>query len=124
MGNKGILKMRDIKDILRAWANTRVAKRIGTEYPWSSSGFLCPNGLDFRQYLNDEEAEKVDAAILKLKNDNLEQWAVLTGFYLHNISCTKMARSNGKQTTEITKLLFAAESFIKGCIYDFFSKND
>lgn len=114
--------MRDIKDVLTAWRNTRVAKRVGTEYPYAAAGFLTTNSFDFRQYLNDDEAQAVDNAVLKLKKDNLEHWSVLVAFYLQAISCTKIARNNGKQTSEITKILLAAECFIKGHIYDFFSK--
>lgn len=114
--------MRDIKEILQAWKNSRVLKRVGTEYSFKSSVIQgAPYQSDFRQYLNEDESQRVDDAILKLKVDNQEHHAVLTSFYLHGISCTKQARTLGRHTTEITKMLLAAESFVKGHIYDFFS---
>lgn len=115
--------MRATKDILIAWKNTRICKRIGTEYPFKSAGINgAPRNFDYRQYLTDDEATIVDNAILALKADNIEHWAVLTSFYLREISCTKQAKILGKQTTEITKILLAAECFIRGHVIEYFSK--
>ncbi|MDF7667440.1 hypothetical protein PT273_06235 [Orbaceae bacterium ESL0727] len=113
--------MRPTKDILIAWKNTRVLKRIGTEYPSKSSGLVgAPRDFDYREYLTEKEADVVDEAVLMLKEDNVEFWAVLTSFYLREISCSKQARILGKQPTEITKILLAAECFVRGKIYDGF----
>lgn len=115
--------MRETKDILTAWKNTRILKRMGTEYPSKSAGIEgAPRDFDFRQYLTEEEAQIVDNAVLMLKADNVDQWAVLTSFYLREISCSKQARILGKQTTEITKILLAAECFIRGYVIELFSK--
>lgn len=115
--------MRETKDILKAWKNTRVLKRIGIEYPAKSAGIEgAPSDFDYRQYLTEEEAQIVDNAVLRLKEDNVEHWAVLTSFYLRDISCSKQARILGKQPTEITKILLAAECFIRGYIIELFAK--
>lgn len=115
--------MRETKDILIAWKNTRILKRIGTEYPSKSAGFDgASNDFDYRQYLTEEEVEVVDNAVLTLRADNIEYWAILTSFYLRGISCSKQAKLLGKQTTEITKILLAAECFIRGHIIQLFSK--
>ena len=115
--------MRETKDILTAWKNTRILKRMGTEYPSKSAGIEgAPRDFDYRQYLTEEEAQIVDNAVLTLKVDNVEHWAILTSFYLREISCSKQARILGKQTTEITKILLAAESFIRGYIIELFVK--
>lgn len=114
--------MRDIKNILISWKNASVLKRIGAEYPHESSVIQsAKNEINYRQYLNEEETNVVDDAVLKLQEANQEHYAVLTSFYLHGISCTKQARVLGRHTTEITKMLLAAESFVKGHIYDFFN---
>lgn len=115
--------MRETKDILTAWKNTRILKRMGTEYPSKSAGIEgAPRDFDYRQYLTEEEAQIVDNAVLTLKADNVEHWAVLTSFYLREISCSKQARILGKQTTEITKILLAAECFVRGHIIELFPK--
>lgn len=115
--------MRGTKDILMAWKNTRILKRIGTEYPSKSAGIEgALRDFDYRQYLTEDEAQIVDNAVLALKADNFEYWSVLTSFYLREISCTKQAKVLGKQTTEITKILLAAECFIRGHIIELFSK--
>jgi hypothetical protein len=115
--------MRETRDILTAWKNTRILKRMGTEYPSKSAGIDgAPMAFNYRQYLTEEEAQIVDNAVLRLKADNIEHWAVLTSFYLREISCSKQARILGKQTTEITKILFAAECFIRGHIIELFLK--
>jgi hypothetical protein len=115
--------MRETRDILIAWKNTRILKRMGTEYPSKSAGIEgAPRGFDYRQYLTEEETQVVDNAVLRLKADNIEHWAILTSFYLRGISCSKQARILGKQTTEITRVLFAAECFIRGHIIELFPK--
>jgi hypothetical protein len=115
--------MRDTKDILTAWKNTRILKRIGTEYPSKSAGIDgAPMDFHYRQYLTEDEAQIVDNAVLRLKADNIEYWAVLTSFYLRDISCSKQAKILGKQTTEMTKILLAAECFIRGHIIELFPK--
>ena len=115
--------MRETKDILTAWKNTRILKRIGTEYPLKSAGIEgAVRDFDYRQYLTEEEAQIVDNAVLALKADNVEHWAILTSFYLREISCSKQARILGKQTTEITNILLAAECFFRGHIIELFPK--
>jgi hypothetical protein len=115
--------MRETKEILTAWKNTRILKRMGTEYPSKSAGIDgAPMDFDYRQYLTEDEAEIVDNAVLRLKSDNVEHWAVLTSFYLREISCSKQARILGKRTDDITRILFAAECFIRGHIIELFPK--
>lgn len=115
--------MRETRDILMAWKNTRILKRMGTEYPSKSAGIEgALRDFDYRQYLTEEEAQIIDNAVLTLRVDNIEYWAVLTSFYLRDISCSRQARILGKQTTEITKILLAAECFIRGYIIELFSK--
>ena len=115
--------MRGTKDILMAWKNTRVLKRIGTEYPSKSVGIEgALRDFDYRQYLTEDEAQIVDNAVLALKADNFEYWSVLTSFYLHEKSCNAQAKAAGKRTHDIINLLNQAEMFIRGCIYDFFKK--
>lgn len=115
--------MRETKEILTAWKNTRVLKRMGTEYPSKSAGIDgAPRSFDYRQYLTEDEANIVDKAILKLKADNIEYWAILTAFYLREISCSKQGKILGKRTDEITKILLAAECFVRGHIIEYFPK--
>ena len=115
--------MRKTKDILTAWKNTRILKRMGTEYPSKSAGLEgAVRDFDYRQYLTEEEAQIVDNAVLALKDDNFKNWCVLTSFYLHEKSCNAQAKAAGKRTHDIINLLNQAEMFIRGCIYDFFKK--
>lgn len=115
--------MRDTKEILTAWKNTRVAKRMGMEFPAQSACMIgAPRGFDFRQYLTEEEAEVVDKAVLLLMVDNIELHTVLTLFYLDGISCSRQAKILGKRTDDMTKLLSIAEGFVRGCIINFFKK--
>ncbi|TEA26987.1 hypothetical protein, partial [Candidatus Schmidhempelia bombi] len=80
--------MRETRDILTAWKNTRILKRMGIEYPFKSVGINgAPTEFDYRQYLTEDEAQIVDKAVLTLKNDNYSQWIVLTAYYLREISC-------------------------------------
>lgn len=116
--------MRDTKDILNAWKNTRVLKRIGTEYPSKSSGFEgAPSDVDSRQYLTEIEAEEVDNAVLRLKEDNYSHWIVLTAYYLRGISCNAQAKVIGRRPHDIISLLNEAESFIRGYIFEFYKKH-
>ena len=115
--------MRETKDILTAWKNTRILKRMGTEYPSKSAGIEgAPRDFDYRQYLTEEEAQIVDNAVLKLKLDNYSQWIVLTAYYLRDVSCNAQAKAVGKRPHDIINLLNQAEMFIRGNIYDFFKK--
>jgi hypothetical protein len=115
--------MRETKDILTAWKNTRILKRIGTEYPSKSAGIDgAPMDFNYRQYLTEEEAQIVDNAVLILKNDNYSQWVVLTAYYLRGVSCNAQAKAIGKRPHDIINLLNQAEMFIRGKIYDFFKK--
>lgn len=115
--------MRETKDILTAWKNTRVLKRMGTEYPSKSAGIEgAPRDFDFRQYLTEDEAQIVDNAVLILKNDNYSQWVVLTAYYLRGVSCNAQAKTVGKRTHDIINLLNQAEMFVRGNIYEYFKK--
>jgi len=113
--------VRETKDILTAWKNTRILKRMGTEYPSKSAGLEgAVRDFDYRQYLTEEEAQIVDNAVLKLKLDNYSQWVVLTAYYLRDVSCNAQSKAAGKRPHDIINLLNQAEMFIRGCIYDFF----
>lgn len=113
----------ETKDILTAWKNTRILKRIGTEYPSKSAGLEgAVRDLDNRKYLTEEEAQIVDNAVLKLQLDNYAQWTVLTAYYLRNVSCNAQAKLVGRRPHDIINLLNQAEMFIRGNIYDFFKK--
>ncbi|NUF48636.1 antiterminator Q family protein [Gilliamella sp. ESL0250] len=115
--------MRETKEILTAWKNTRILKRMGTEYPSKSAGFNgAPIDFDYRQYLTEDEAEIVDDAVLILKNDNYSQWIVLTAYYLRGVSCNAQAKAIGKRPHDIINLLNQAEMFIRGNIYVHFKK--
>ncbi|OCG28201.1 hypothetical protein A9G11_11895 [Gilliamella sp. wkB108] len=115
--------MRDTKDILTAWKNTRILRRIGTEYPSQSSGIKgAARENDYRQYLTEDEAEKVDNAVLRLKDDNYSHWIILTAYYLRGISCNAQAKVIGRRPHDIIHLLNEAECFIRGYIFEFFKK--
>lgn len=115
--------MRETKDILTAWKNTRILKRIGTEYPSKSAVFWgALTDVDYRQYLTEDEAKIVDNAVLILKNDNYSQWIVLTAYYLRGVSCNSQAKAIGKRPHDIINLLNQAEMFIRGNIYQYFKK--
>ncbi|MCX8643190.1 MULTISPECIES: hypothetical protein, partial [unclassified Gilliamella] len=89
--------MKETKDILTAWRNTRIVKRIGTEYPSQSSVVAgAARDFDYRQYLTEQEAEVVDNAVLSLKEYNPVQWTVLVAYYLKNVSCNAQAKAIGK----------------------------
>lgn len=115
--------MRDTKDILIAWKNTRILNRMGTEYPSKSAGIDgAPRDFDYRQYLTEDEATVVDNAVLRLKADNYSQWLVLTTYYLNGVSCNAQAKAIGKRTHDIINLLNQAENFIRGNIFEYFAK--
>lgn len=116
--------MREIKNILRAWQNSRVLKKIGTEYPSKSTVFLGASyGFDFCQYLNEEECDVIDKAILALKNDNYDQWAVVTAIYIKGYNCNKLSTVLGIKKDKVYRMLDDAERFIQGHIYHFFCNN-
>lgn len=115
--------MRKTKDILTAWKNSRIMRRIGTEYPAKSAGIEgALRDFDYRQYLTDEEAKIVDDAVLALKEDNYSIYTVLDAYYLHEISCNAQAKATGKRVHDIINLLNQAEMFIRGKIYEDFKK--
>lgn len=115
--------MRETRDILTAWKNTRILKRMGIEYPFKSVGITgAPTEFDYRQYLTEDEAQIVDKAVLTLKNDNYSQWIVLTAYYLREISCNAQAKAIGKRPHDIINLLKQGEMFIRGNIYEYFKK--
>lgn len=115
--------MRDTKDILKAWKNTRVLKRIGIEYPTRSAGIEgAQRNFDYRQYLTEEEAQIVDESLLALKEDNYHLWVILTAIYQRNYNCNRLAHVMGLSKNDTYKKLDKAESFIRGHIYTTFNK--
>lgn len=115
--------MRDTKDILKAWKNTRVLKRMGVEYPAKSAGIEgAPRDFDYRQYLTEEEAQTVDESMLALKEDNYHLWVILTAVYQRDYNCNKLANVMGLSKNDTYKMLDKAETFIRGHIYTTFNK--
>lgn len=115
--------MNNTKEILQAWKNSRVAKRIGTEYPAQSSVIQgAPREADFRQYLTEAECKIIDKAIFALKEDNLEHYAIFDAIYIQSLNCNKLASIIGLKKNKIYSMLDDAERFIRGYIYDFFNK--
>lgn len=111
--------MRDIKTILKAWANVRVTKRVGTEFPSHSAGFMSVNEqFDFRPFLTEDEAELVDKSVLRLRRCDPFAYAVLTSYYLNNISCNRQAKVMGKRPHSISETLNYAEKYILAKIDD------
>ncbi|QIQ21016.1 antiterminator Q family protein [Zophobihabitans entericus] len=105
--------MRDIKTVLKAWANVRVSKRVGTEFPSHAAGFQsCYSGPDFRVFLTEDEAELVDRSVLRLRRSDPYSHAVLTSYYLKNISCNRQAKVLGKRPHAISETLTNAEKYI------------
>lgn len=114
--------MKETKAILTAWKNTRVSKRIGTEYPHKSAviqGARCQS--DFRQYLTEEECNAVDKALLALKEDNYDNWVVVTAVYMRGFNCNKLANIVGIKKDKLYSMIDYAEHFIRGHIYHFFN---
>lgn len=114
--------MRDIKAILKAWANVRVYRKTGLEYPSAAAGFLNAKNFDFREYLTEEEASKVDEAILSLKKENYPQYLIIKDIYEKGSNCNEIAIKTHSNKDKIYRMLNDAERFIFGYIYQFFSK--
>lgn len=113
--------MRDTKDILVAWANSRVERRVGTEYPLKSAGIEgAERSFDFRHYLTEDEASIVDGAVLLLKKDDEFSYGILKGVYLDNISINRQAKVLNKRYEDVNKLLHGAEKFVRARIFDKF----
>lgn len=113
--------MRETKDILTAWKNTRISKKMGTEYPSKSAGLEgAVRDLDNRKYLTEEEAQIVDNAVLALREDNHNLWLILTRVYLHKSNCNKLAIILGLSKNDTYKMLDKAETFIRGYVYPAF----
>lgn len=94
MGNKRILevRMRDIKDVLRAWANVRVSKRIGIEYPYKSAAFHgAKRENDYRTTLNEDEAKQVDDAMCLLAKANKFWYELIKNYYIENKSYERLS---------------------------------
>ena len=116
--------MRETKDILTAWKNTRILKRMGTEYPSKSAGIQgAPRDFDYRQYLTEDEAQIVDNAVLALRKDDYNLWVILTSVYLREFNCNKLAIILGLSKNDTYKMLDKAENFIRGYVYISFNKN-
>lgn len=113
--------MKETNTILVAWKNSRVLKRIGTEFPSKSAVIQGEkSSVDVRQYLTEQECHIVDEAILALKEDNYAQYAVIKAIYMKSLNCNKLARITGIKKTKIYDMLDDAERFIRGYIYPFF----
>ncbi|WP_392565822.1 antiterminator Q family protein [Utexia brackfieldae] len=105
--------MRDIKEILTAWANVRVSKRIGTEYPFKTALIEgAKRDADYRSMLLEEEAEQVDKAVLRLKQVEPFLHSVLVNNYLNSISCSRQAKVTGMRTNALYEALKNAEFYI------------
>lgn len=83
--------MRDIKQILRAWANVRISRRIGTEYPYKSSVFLCKDGSGYMSMLNEDECKYVDEAMILLSHANEKWYTLIKGLYIDGKSYVKLS---------------------------------
>ena len=115
--------MRETKDILTAWKNTRVLKRMGTEYPSKSAGIEgAPRDFDYRQYLTEQEAEVVDNAMFALRDDDYNSWVILTAIYQRDFNCNRLANVVGLSKNDTYKMLDKAENFIRGYIYPIFNE--
>ena len=117
--------MRDTKDIIIAWRNTKAAARVGRDLGYSSHSTIADQktSFDFRQYLNEVEMKAVNKAVRELERDNLEHYYIFNAFYLDKISCARQARVLGKRTDTMVGKLREAENFIRGYIYPVFSGN-
>lgn len=116
--------MRETKDIIRAWLNTKALNKIGKELEYSSHSTIADSkcSFDFRQYLNDIEMSAVNSAMNDLKEDDLEGHAVIENYYKYSLSCTRQARILGRRTEHIVSMLKEAENFIRGSIYKEFRR--
>lgn len=113
MGNKGILTMRDIKDILRAWANVRISRRIGTEYPYKSSAFKGAKiENNYRAILNEDECDQVDDAMKLLFRANVQWYELISSYYLSGMSCNKLSRILGTSNQFMKSEIEKAEIYI------------
>lgn len=114
--------MRETKDILIAWKNTKALEKMDKGLSYSShSTIASPTcSFDFRQYLSEREMKSVNSAMDYLKRDNIDGYTVLTNFYLSKISCSRQARVTGRRTDYITGILNEAENFIRGVVYEVF----
>ncbi|AKJ42834.1 antiterminator Q family protein [Pragia fontium] len=111
--------MRDIKTVLKGWANVRGTKRVGTEFPSHSSGFISVNQqFDYRPFLTEDEAELVDKSVLRLRSSDPFAYAVLTSYYLNRISCNRQAKVMGKRPHSISETLNYAEKYVLAKIDD------
>lgn len=110
--------MRCIKEILKAWANVTVSKRIGIEYPYKSSAFLCKSESNYKAMLNEDECKYVDDAMYLLSKANEKWYLLIKGYYVESKSYVKLSHiicaSDKSAKAEIEK----AETYIFAKIDD------
>lgn len=110
--------MRDIKDILRAWANVRISRRIGIEYPYKSPVFLSKDDSNYMSVLNEDECNQVDEAMRLLFKANSYWYELISSYYLSGMSCNKLSRVLGTSNQFMKSEIEKAEVYIFAKIDD------
>ncbi|BGI52696.1 MAG: hypothetical protein HamCj_13800 [Candidatus Hamiltonella defensa (Ceratovacuna japonica)] len=104
--------MKEIRYRLTAWGNW-AGTRVGTEYPVSSWPVPMASS-DIRPMLPDNEAEKVDRAVARLKHFDSLGYEIVVAYYRGKTSCRAIGRKINKRADYITACLSRAEAYIAG----------
>ncbi|MGL9724444.1 antiterminator Q family protein [Sodalis sp. (in: enterobacteria)] len=107
--------MKNIRYLLTAWGNWS-SSRIGTEY--KAAWPLMQQQSDIRPMLSDEDGERVDRAVSRLKVFDPLGYDIVVAYYKGKVSCRAIGRKVNRDSKSISVYLSRAESFIAGFVND------
>lgn len=105
--------MKDIRYLLTAWGNWS-GSRIGTEY--KAAWPLMQQQSDIRPMLSDEDGERVDRAVSRLKVFDPLGYDIVIAYYRGKLSCRAIAGCIKRHYTFVSKILEKAEAYIAGWV--------
>lgn len=108
--------MIETKILLKMWSNSVVASGL----PNASRPTIYNVPIANRQYLLDDEVDVVEKAMTELFNDSPERHSLIKSIYIHEKSCSSIAKLLNCRTDKITAMLSEAEFFIRGCVIEYF----
>ncbi|WP_085248081.1 antiterminator Q family protein [Gilliamella mensalis] len=108
--------MIETKVLLKMWSNSIIASGL----PNASRPTIYNAPIANRQYLLDEEVERIERAMTDLFNDSPERHSLVKSAYIHKKSCSSIAKIVNCRTDKITLMLSEAEFFIRGRVIDYF----
>ena len=108
--------MIETKILLKMWANS--VRSLGL--PTASRPTIYNVSIANRQYLLDDEVAVVEKSMTELFNDSPERHKLIKSVYIHEKSCSSIARLLNCRTDKVTAMLSESEFFIRGQVIKFF----